>query len=362
MTHDWNYDGHKILWYLDRVARLQVGEPCAPVHLNMDLLTTCNHRCKFCINLFEGDNDLYRHLGGKGVVIFPYQRIPSLFAELQAIGLKAISFSGGDPFCHPQFGDIVALAFACGFRVGIITNGTQITDAFLANTAPWWTVEDWIRLSVNAATPELYQQLNGTHVAFTTVLDILRSLCARTAATVGAGMVICSANTEELEQFAEIMAEVGVAAIRYTLDTCSPLHVVESEVVSLLPRLQAIQSRYAGRIHVYESVSRRLSPTKIYPSCYQHHLAPKLLADGRLAICCQRQWETAQCYGNVLTSSFADIWYGEARRHFLATFDLATCPPCQFDARNETMHQPLTVLQRLAHASSASRPLHTEFL
>jgi len=46
--------------------------------------------------------------------------------EARDVGIATVSFSGGEPFVHPAFLDILAHAFSLGLKVQLVTNGTLV--------------------------------------------------------------------------------------------------------------------------------------------------------------------------------------------------------------------------------------------
>ena len=51
--------------------------------------------------------------------------------EAALVGVGVVSFSGGEPFVHPQFLDILEHALGAGIRVQLVSNGTLIKEKHL---------------------------------------------------------------------------------------------------------------------------------------------------------------------------------------------------------------------------------------
>jgi MoaA/NifB/PqqE/SkfB family radical SAM enzyme len=62
-----------------------------------------------------------------------FDRILRLLAEAQRIGIRTVSFSGGEPFVHPQFRDILKASVGMGFDVELVTNGTLVRKSDIAD-------------------------------------------------------------------------------------------------------------------------------------------------------------------------------------------------------------------------------------
>jgi MoaA/NifB/PqqE/SkfB family radical SAM enzyme len=59
----------------------------------------------------------------------PYERICGLMDEARAIGIRTLSFSGGEPYVHPRFREILERALSIGLDIELVTNGTLIREA-----------------------------------------------------------------------------------------------------------------------------------------------------------------------------------------------------------------------------------------
>jgi len=79
--------------------------------INWNMNTTCNYRCTYCTQRFLDDR-------GRWAKDVP--RFLSAFARLP--GRWEIKLSGGEPFRHPKFLDVVNGLRSCGHRVSVVTN------------------------------------------------------------------------------------------------------------------------------------------------------------------------------------------------------------------------------------------------
>jgi Radical SAM superfamily len=61
------------------------------------------------------------------------QRVRRLLSEARTIGVKTISFSGGEPFVHPHFRILLETALGHGFAVELVTNGTLVRASDIPN-------------------------------------------------------------------------------------------------------------------------------------------------------------------------------------------------------------------------------------
>lgn len=81
--------------------------------LSIVLTHACNLNCKYC---------LYK--GRKGTI--GPELVKNLLKEARQLKYKSVSFSGGEPSLHPNFMEIMEYASKLGFKIEIVTNGTNL--------------------------------------------------------------------------------------------------------------------------------------------------------------------------------------------------------------------------------------------
>ena len=127
------------------------GEPIplppelAPISINLDLTTACNFRCTHCID-WDILNSAQKH------------REAELRASIEIMverGLRSvILIGGGEPTLYPGFAKFVRFLKGHGLGVAIVSNGSR--GDRLVEAAACMQAGDWIRLSLDAASNELF--------------------------------------------------------------------------------------------------------------------------------------------------------------------------------------------------------------
>ena len=107
-----------------------------PISVNFHLWKPCNYRCSFC---YETMPDIQGNLSLNDSF--------HLLKLLREAGCQKINFAGGEPTLCPWLSDLIATAKNAGMTTMIVTNGTNLTDAFLENNKQHL---DWITLSVDS--------------------------------------------------------------------------------------------------------------------------------------------------------------------------------------------------------------------
>ncbi len=135
-------------------ARLR-GEPdpappdLAPVSINLDLTTACNFKCTHCV---DWDMLNTRHK-------YQEQELRDSLRLMQERGLRSvILIGGGEPTLYPRFAPFVGFLKQLGLQVAIVSNGSR--GRVLLDAAPPLDTRDWIRLSLDAGSNELFVKMH----------------------------------------------------------------------------------------------------------------------------------------------------------------------------------------------------------
>ncbi len=121
----------------------------APVSINLDLTTACNYRCTHCID-WDILNSRFKH---------DEQVLRDSLRVMAERGLRSvILIGGGEPSVHPRFVDFVAWIKSLGLQVAIVSNGSR--GDRLLEVAPLLDEHDWIRLSLDSGTNELFRAMH----------------------------------------------------------------------------------------------------------------------------------------------------------------------------------------------------------
>ena len=110
--------------------------------VNFHLWEPCNMRCKFCFATFQ---DVKQTILPKGHL--SKEEAIEVVLQLADIGFEKITFAGGEPTLCPWLSDLISTAKNAGMATMIVTNGSQINDAFL--TANRKSL-DWIAISIDS--------------------------------------------------------------------------------------------------------------------------------------------------------------------------------------------------------------------
>lgn len=144
-----------VQWRRDLAAARAAGQPdpappeTAPISINLDLTTACNFRCDHCID-WDILNSKHRYEEGE------LRESLRLMAER---GLRSvIIIGGGEPTLYPGFVEFVRYLKELALQVAVVSNGSR-GDRLLA-IADCLDEQDWIRLSLDSGSNELFEAMH----------------------------------------------------------------------------------------------------------------------------------------------------------------------------------------------------------
>jgi len=116
---------------------------------------SCNLRCAHCFNA-SGP-------GNREMPSLSREEVKSLLGEAEAAGVRDVVFTGGEPFLHPDMGEIAGDTLR-RFPATILTNGTLLTDRIvgrLADAARGSIYSLEVRISLDAPSEEANDRIRG---------------------------------------------------------------------------------------------------------------------------------------------------------------------------------------------------------
>jgi len=283
----------KIYYYLDEVERLRKGEIVYPVTCEIDPSNNCMLDCDFC---------MYKSFLEKDRRNLSYEIYESLLYELDDIGTKSITFTGGgEPLMHPRINNMIKHALKMGFELGLVTNGVLLDR--IDNLDKF----KFIRVSLDSYDAPMYKEVKG-HDHFHRVIDNIKNTLLVNK-TVGLSYVINDKNNYDLEIAEELANSLGVAYIQFKPAWLNG---------RVFNEYQLPESKKVIRTDRY--VSKDILP------CLIASLIGIVGADGNIYFCCQHRGDDRFLLGSLYLHKFKDIW----KRRFNLKPEISTCPMCRY--------------------------------
>ncbi len=221
-----------VRWRRAVLAARERGEPepsapeLAPISINLDLTTACNYACTHCI---DWDILNTRHK-------YKEAELRDSMKLMADRGMRSvILIGGGEPTLYPRFAEFVGFLKELGLQVSIVSNGSRCDR--LANAVVHLDQRDWIRLSLDSGSNELFVKMHNP-VNKTLNLD---AICegaadikrANPCVPVGFSYIIvwsgASRDDEEISENIHEIVQATERAKRYGFDYISLKPILERE-------------------------------------------------------------------------------------------------------------------------------------
>jgi MoaA/NifB/PqqE/SkfB family radical SAM enzyme len=264
-----------------------------PLSAYLELTYCCNWGCVFCYNP--------RHIDRRPLDVREWEPV---LDDLRTLGTLTVTFTGGEPLCHPDFLAIARAARARSFAVRVFTNGELVDESMAMELAGLYPQA--VELSLHGATAATHDAATARPGSFDAVWRAVNHLRQR-GARVLVKCLLTRLNERELEQMIEMAASNGLpfhvdptVSARDDGDT-SPLSYSAS---------RAALERFASR----PEIASRLGPLRRDQGvaiCGLGRLTLAIDPEGNVFPC--MQWRR-RALGNVRLMRLAKMWPSSPER------------------------------------------------
>jgi sulfatase maturation enzyme AslB (radical SAM superfamily) len=312
----------------------------------------CNHLCTWC---------MYRHATPSGTieqfdfgVILPRKVLLRGVQDAARTGASLIHFSGGgEPLINKHTLEAMTLAQELArdrpagrrmaLKVAMSTNGRLLTPEVAAQV-------DYIRVSLNAGTPEQHTATNHAGEGpgdWHTILERIEAAIPHKRGDIGLGFVVDHENYQDIPPFVDMAVRLGVdfvhirPAFYYETESDAAVRAVMPAVVALC---EDAKRKHEGAKTAIFAISDKFAgywTPREYHACRAVMTGTTLRATGDFAVCQDRTdlvFGTNPSYKNGAT--FEEVWNSDQRRRLIATIhdgeggELSRCPRCVWGNRN----------------------------
>lgn len=175
--------------------------------LFLNITSYCNSNCVYCeVKCLDHKKDL------------DFQRLKKLIKEAKELGIKEISFSGGEPFVYYKVWELIDYTTSLGLELDIVSNGLMIADFSEEKIAALKKLKR-IFISFDSPVAEIHNQLRGGADFFQKTIAGVKKMLANDI-PVSFSSVISNQNYPQLEDMIRFTNDLGVKSIFF-----QPLHV-----------------------------------------------------------------------------------------------------------------------------------------
>jgi MoaA/NifB/PqqE/SkfB family radical SAM enzyme len=303
-------------------------DPLYPISVELSLTNKCDLNCLFC-----SDSSIR-----KSPDRMTQDILEKLFLSLARGGTRGITIEGGgEPTLSPLFKDAIRIASKLSLSLGLITSGSRI---FSKLTKDDFLQFNWIRVSLDASSPESFKKLKGKD-GYKEILSNIKTLCSLTPKPViGVGYVLTNLNDDQNSLIALIKElkslEVNYLQIRPVVD-----HIELTSLKDIL-ELKSL-STPSFQINL-KAISENEPSGNLGLPCLSHSLTTVIGADALVWICGRlNSLHHFLPMGDLTKNSFKEIWEGETRRSQAETlknpsYCQKNCPQCRLTKYNSLLY------------------------
>ena len=177
-----------------------------PQRLSVELANICNLHCSYC---FRSDDNLY----SQRAEFFPVELLRRVIDEARAaVHITHVSFTGGEPTLHPQFGAVLETVGAADLQASFVTNGWHFERTWPALAANRESLSQ-VAFSLDGIDRETHDRWRGNGSFERLVRAFSRCYIAQLPFAIK--IVVRRDLVHQLEQIAIFAARMGAAALKF---------------------------------------------------------------------------------------------------------------------------------------------------
>lgn len=332
----------KAAWHLEEIQDLRDGKSIVPVHVQLILSDLCNQNCHFCAYRMEG-GFTSKYFGGNPVRFIPTAKALEILEDCREVGVKAIQFTGGgEPTVHKDWVRIIEYAQGLGLETALVTNGVRLKDH------PILEKLTWVRVSLDAGTPETYQKVRDSTV-WPQVMRNLEGLGRLKGPLVGVGFVITLENYHELPKACQIAKDFGIPYVRVSaMFSEQGSQYYEGFTQAIDGFREEAKKLEDERFKVVDFFDDRIGDldqkAPDYEFCGYQQFVTYIGGDQKVYTCCTNAYTPHGLIGDLTKMRFRD-WLKTKRE-----FNAKSCHHCQYHKVNRVVNYLI------------QKPPHVEFV
>ena len=340
-------DSHKLLYHTGRVGDWLDGKDVFPIYVEISPSGACNHRCTYCA---------LDYMEYQPRFLDPV-RLKERLSEMAHLGIKSVMYAGeGEPFLHKEMASIINHTKRAGIDVAVTSNGVLFSKEMAEKTLADIT---WIKISINAATPETYAAIHRTDVAdFDRVIkNIAGAVRLRDdtglKSAIGMQLILLPENMDEAVPLALKARDIGadylvIKSYSQHLKSITKKYegVRYSEHLLLKDALDKISTKGFDVVFRINAMKKLEEQERGYERCLALPFWSYIDAGGGVWGCSAYLGDERFLFGNINESTFKEIWKGEKRRLAMEFVDneLDTSG-CRVNCRMDTVNRYLDELK-----------------
>ncbi len=317
------YTKMKAFHYKDKIDSLprEQDEILAPIHVRIKPTNTCAHSCWYCAYKAEG-----LQLGQDMVTrdSIPLEKMLEIIDDLDEMGVKAVTFSGGgDPFHYKYLLDSAKVLASSNMSFAALTNGARLNGEVAEVFSESAT---WLRISIDGWDAQSYSEYRGVKESefgrVTGNMESFQKLGGKCA--LGVSYIIDQRNAAHIFDFTRRMRDIGVDSVKMSPcitsnsgEESNQSHAAFYEAAKAeIHKAQAEFSSSEFEINdAYHLLENKFD--KDYEWCPYLQMLMVIGADLNVYACQDKAYNLENgCLGSLENQRFRDFWLESKDRFF----------------------------------------------
>jgi MoaA/NifB/PqqE/SkfB family radical SAM enzyme len=349
------YSPYKVVHFQKQLNMMRIGIQPLPVHVQVVPTNRCNSNCPMCAYRLEGytSNEIFNAESE-----LSYWKLFEILNSCKVLDVKAVQFTGGgEPLFHPYIKSVFRKALETGIELSLVTNGILFDDELIDMVSEF----AWVRVSLDAATPETYTKTRGLNGnIFEKVKRNVQALVKhKHKDTIGIGFVVFRENVHEIEQVVEMGKDLGVDNVRISAGfTPMGFEYHRPHLLTAMRDANEMALRYEDtNFTVFNNFGDRtidlFEGRQNYTFCPMKELTTYIGADSNVYTCCTLAYNKRGLIGSIEDCSLTGLWVSDGKNEFFKNHNPSVhCKhPCMYGQKN-----------KFANYCIKSNPKHVGFM
>lgn len=353
-------NANKLSVFPQQVESVLRGETIAPITLEIQPSSGCNHACPKCSGKLNKDSPYYAEIRKEFTFIDPNIIRGIVNSPNSPLG---VVFAGdtGDPLLHPQIESLIDIVSDKNISISVITNGQALNQSISRKIVQRC---QGVRVSLDAFDAKSHQLTHGSNgEQWNELLKNIEELVKYREESqlggeclIGIGYLTAKHTMEGIVEATKLAKNLGVDYIHFR-----PFFYSNDEITpELIEKCKALEDNNFSVI--FPGAKYKNSKERSYQSCQAANFVTVINPKGEAYICCHHIGQDDAKIDTIGThpEDWDNFINSNKRRDLINKYNLTECPPfCRLHSHNQTLSKGVAV-DLLNQPISASH--HAKFL
>lgn len=323
------YTKYKLFHFPEKINSLNTNKILPPLQVRIKPTNACNHDCWYCA--YKASNlQLGKDMITKDFI--PKQKMLEIIEDLDEMGVKSITFSGGgEPLTYKFMVETLQRLILTKIKFATLTNASRLSGEIAEIFSKFGT---WVRVSIDGWDDESYSRYRHIKIGeYSKVIKNMENFAKLGGKCIlGVSIIIDKDNISHLENSVKLFRDIGVGSVKLspciTSNEARLTNEYHSEIFAKTKGIcENLVSKYSKKnFQIFDSY--HLLETKFqkdYNWCPMSQILMVIGADQNIYACQDKAYnlENGMLF-SIKNKRFKDAWY-ENKTNF---YKIKPCKDC----------------------------------